>query len=96
MAHQALASSWVESEYISTIVDVLFGKFERLTICGRDHPGKENKAANAQASLAMFEAVRSDGDVEGARSWYQAFSKDNPTAVRTNFHVNKCYRERGN
>jgi hypothetical protein len=96
MAHQALASSWVESEYILTIVDVLFEKLERLTICGRDHPGKENKAANAQASLAMFEAARSDGDVEGARSWYQAFSKDNPTAVRTNFHVNKCYRERGN
>jgi hypothetical protein len=39
-------------------------------------------AANSQASLAMFEAARSDGDVEGARAWYQAFSKDNPTAVR--------------
>jgi hypothetical protein len=94
MAHQALASSWVESEYILTIVDVLFGKLERLTICGRDHPGKENKAANAQASLAMFEAARSDGDVEGARSWYQAFSKDNPTAVSLDLHANIIYSKR--
>jgi hypothetical protein len=43
--------------------------------------GKENVAANAQASLALFEAARADGDVDGARAWYQAFSKDNPTAV---------------
>lgn len=42
---------------------------------------KSNLAANAQASLAMFEAARTDGDVEGTRAWYAQFSKDNPTAT---------------
>lgn len=35
----------------------------------------------AQSSLAMFDACRADGDVDGVRAWYQAFSKDNPTAT---------------
>lgn len=48
--------------------------------------GKDNPAANAQAALALFEAARSDGDVEGTEAWYDAFAKENPTAVRHYTH----------
>jgi hypothetical protein len=88
VAHQALASSWAESESFCTNPGVIpHPGFPRTVVDPRcsnrvvSSLGKENMATNAQASLAMFEAARTDGDVDGARSWYQAFSKDNPTAV---------------
>jgi hypothetical protein len=76
--HLALASSWKTSQFNLSELEPVQSLI--LTNC---LPGKDNMASSAQASLALFEAARSDGDVEGARAWYQVFSNNNPTAVST-------------